>query len=252
VAQKLNCLAIPLSGGKVGSRGSGVKPYYEEAGIVIFHGDCREILPQLRPDAIITDPVWPNCPANAIVGHERPYELFQEFCELIPISVQRLAVILRNDCDPRFLHPVPARLHFIQAMWCQYVMPGYLGRILGGNELVYVFGTPIKFTAGRQVIPSVAPKAQPGDRPANGHPCSRALIHQRFVMNWCSDETELVCDPFCGSGTTLRAAKDHGRRAIGIEIEERYCEIAANRLRQGVLQLCEVSLPSIQSLSVPL
>ena len=199
-------------------------------GVVLYLGDCREIMPCIECDAIITDPVWPNVPPGLIAGSDRPFDLFKEFCGLIPSPVKRLAIEMRNDSDPRFLACVPGRFDFIQVMWCQYAMPGYLGRVLGGNETVYVYGTPVASQDGRRVIPSVSPKAQPGDRPPNGHPCSRALTHQIFVANWCSDLGETILDPFTGSGTTGVAAVKLGRKFIGIEIEPKYFDIACRRI----------------------
>jgi len=66
------------------------------------------------------------------------------------------------------------------------------------------------------------------------HPTQKPLS----IMKWCIEKSKsegIILDPFMGSGTTLRAAKDLGRKAIGIEIEEKYCEIAAKRLAQEVL-----------------
>jgi len=80
------------------------------------------------------------------------------------------------------------------------------------------------------------PIAQQWD--AQGHPCPKYLP---FWKKLIAADVKVALDPFCGSGTTLRAAKDLGRSAIGIEIEEKYCEIAAKRLSQEVLQFGEVA-----------
>jgi DNA modification methylase len=210
-----------------------MKPYYEHAGITIYHGDCRDV--ETAVDAIITDPVWPNAPANMFPNVEDPQLLFSEMFGFHVAT--RVAVVLRHDSDPRFLESVPKRYPFFRTIILPYVMPGYIGRKLGGDELAYCFGEPIKFQKGRQVIPGRAPSVQPDGRAANGHPCSRAEKHCDFLVTWWSDAGETICDPFMGSGTTLVAAKRLGRKAIGIEIEERYCEIAAKRLQQEALPL---------------
>ncbi len=189
----------------------------------LYLGDAIGIMPTLESyEVIITDPVWPNCPAGLIEGHDRPYELFSDFCNVIPTDLRQLVIVMRNDCDPRFLSPVPRRLRFQQVAWCQYVMPGYLGRVLGGNETVYAFGEAVKSAPGRRVIPSLSPKAQPDDRPPNGHPCSRALVHAEWITKWFSDAGETILDPFMGSGTSGIAAV--------IEIDPKFFDIACRRI----------------------
>ncbi|KKL63016.1 hypothetical protein LCGC14_2179420, partial [marine sediment metagenome] len=69
----------------------------------------------------------------------------------------------------------------------------------------------------------------------HGHPCPKPLRWMRWCIELGSNPDQTILDPFMGSGTTLRAAKDLSRFAIGIEIEEKYCEIAKRRMAQGVL-----------------
>jgi len=208
------------------------KPYYDEDGITIYHADCRDILCDLRADTIITDPVWPNATVP-LAGSDDPYRLLSN--ALWRTSCPRLAVQLGCDSDPRFLGAVPPHYPFFRTCWLELARVGYKGRLLMTGDVAYLFGRPPKPAPGQFVIPG-----RHIDTDSNGkqsdHPCPRKYGHVRWLVKWWSEEADTILDPFMGSGTTLRAAKDLGRKAIGIEIEERYCEIAVRRLAQGVLK----------------
>jgi hypothetical protein len=192
----------------------------------IFLGDCLKILPELPAvDVLITDPVWPNCPTGLLPGHENPFQLFQNTVDLIK-KPKRMVIVLRGDSDPRFLCAIPKDIVFFRSVLLPYALPGYIGRKLGGDEVAYCFGEPVKSTPGRRVIPGRATVAQPTDRKNNNHPCSRALPHFKWLVNWFSEPGETILDPFMGSGTTGIAALHSGRKFIGIEIVENYFNIA--------------------------
>lgn len=200
----------------------------------LYLGDCREIMPDFGGmDALITDPVWPNCPADTIPGWSDPAGLWESAWQVMP-DLQRAVVVMRHDSDPRFLAPVP--LPYVRAVILPYVMPGYIGRLLGGDELAYCFGAPVPSAPGRRVIPGRAPSCQPDGRKANGHPCSRAVKHFEFLVHWWSDPGEAVLDPFMGSGTTGVACAKLGRRFVGVEIDEGYFDIACRRIEEAYRQ----------------
>lgn len=208
-----------------------MKPYYEQDGITIYHGDARDVLPRVQYDVCITDPVWPNVHPD-IIGADDPFGLWDSTLPLLEVS--RLCVWLGCQSDPRFLRSVPGRLEFLRMCYLRRAVPSYNGRCLVTGDVLYCFGTWPTPLPGQTVLPgecSVTSKA----RLKLPHPAARNYEHAKWVAKWWSGEGEVIVDPFMGTGSTLRAAKDLGRRAIGIEVEEHYCEIAAERLRQGVL-----------------
>jgi site-specific DNA-methyltransferase (adenine-specific) len=225
-----------------------VRPYYTEPGVAIYHGDAREILPVLTAHAIITDPVWPNA-SKLLMGCDRPYELFAEMCAAIPPAFVRLVVQLGCNSDPRFLAPVPDRLKFFRACWLSVTPCHFRGRALYSADVAYAFGNP---PAGTGIIPGECNSNERSAFPRNAgrnrnpreheaieaalpHPAARKLRHVRWLVKHFAGPGDLVVDPFLGSGTTALACKAQGVPFIGIEIEERHCELAASRLSQETI-----------------
>lgn len=197
-----------------------LKPYYEHAGITIYHGDAREILPTLGPaDVIIVDPVWPNS-SPSLVGAERPYELFAEIAQHFPKVAKRAVVQLGCDSDPRILCGIPIEMKMFRVCWLEYACPTRKGRVLYTGDVAYVYGPPPKSRPGLRVISgrfmstrsdthrlSVKKHKEWGKPNPKTHPCPRRLQHLRWVVSRFADG--LVIDPCCGQGTTLKACQDH-------------------------------------------
>lgn len=216
-----------------------MKPYYESDGITIYHGDCREVLPLLDviPNVILTDPPWPlkTQRSDFMPGTGSAIKLWSEVSPLL--SADRLLLWLPIHCDPRdFLNPLEG-WPYLRAVYIRRAIPGYFGRVLMDGEWVHVLGQWPPSRKGRHVIPGGLAITYVKQDRHDGHPGPRSLIATKWLLQWWSDPGDLILDPFGGSGTTALAAKELGRKAILIEIHEPYCEIAAERLSQGVLDL---------------
>ena len=206
-----------------------MKPYYQHAGITIYHGDCREIMPTIRPvDLCLTDPPYAA----------KFNDLWGAF-DLIPLSVGRSIISL---CGHTQLPIALARLGQRWRYWWAIGMIQDACVPMIGSQCTVRWKPALWFVNERhdrvsETYPHDLYSGYPKDRAFNrsNHEWEQSLPWFMHWMRNLTREGEIVLDPFMGSGTTLRAAKDLGRRAIGIEIEEKYCEIAAKRLSQEVL-----------------
>jgi len=202
-------------------------------GITLYCDDARLILPLLKPvDVVLTDPVWPNSHPD-LAGAERPFELWSEILAVLPLH-HRLLVWLGCQSDPRFLRSVPVDKPFLRQCHLARSVPSYNGRCVITHDVLYAFGDWPPPKAGAITIPGEC-RATSIPKLRQRHPAHRNLKLAKWVFRWLVADTDTVLDPCVGSGTFLVAAKDRGVKMIGIEIEERYCQIAAARLRQGVL-----------------
>ena len=211
-----------------------MRPYYQHAGVTIWHGDCREIVTELGVyQTVVTDPVWPNSTPD-LEGADRPWDLLSE--SAAHWRCCRAAIHLGSTSDPRVLRAIPEALAFFRVVWLEYALPHPLGRVLYGADVAYLFGEPPASRPGRHLIGGMTKDSLGGGKESK-HPTPRKLSHAVWLVSRWSEPDDTVLDPFCGSGTTLLAAKNSGRKAIGIEIEEDYCEMVAQRLAQEVMSL---------------
>lgn len=194
-----------------------IEPYYDSGGITIYHGDCREIMPALvGVDAIVTDP---------------PY-LDGDLSDLLDVFLSLTDRVVLTPGKLESFNWIARRSPVWEYAWrCSGTRAnGGAAAFHVGFEPVLAYGFPVD-PLGTDVLDYPLQF----DPRAAGHPWPKPLpLMARLVASWAR-EGETVLDPFMGSGTTLRAAKDLGRRAIGIEINEQYCEIAVKRLAQEVL-----------------
>jgi site-specific DNA-methyltransferase (adenine-specific) len=209
-----------------------MRPYYEHAGITIFCGDCREILPQLSSGPILTDPPYGN-ETNYLSFNDDKETLQKLISDIAPLILSAPRALITPGIANIDLYPKP---EWILA----WFTPAGAGSGPWGFccwQPILAYGKDPYLTSGMGRRPDAIIATETSE--VNGHPCPKPLGVWKQLLKRLSPGDEIIIDPFMGSGTTLRAAKDLGRRAIGIEICEEYCEISAKRLSQEVFNFAE-------------
>lgn len=227
-----------------------MEPYYADDYVTVYHGDALEVLPELDPHGIkacITDPPYMIGAASAgsISGKVGTWadamnsaHWFAAWYQMVGAALSHdgvfwsflnwrtLPVVMRAAIDSRM--PITS-----MAVWDkEWIGPGGVQGLRPSYEMIALMCKP-GFSVENRGVADVF-RAKVGSYKPNGHPAEKptSIIQRIFDV---SSQPETVLDPFLGSGTTAVVAKVNGARCVGIEADERWCEVAASRLAQDVL-----------------
>ena len=211
-----------------------MKPYFEDESVTIYHGDCRELLDEMpRVDLVLTDPpygIGVSGKRNGQTSHRAIAPTYFNDEWDMPIE-QSLFDRVRTFAPKAIIwggnyYQTPRASGWL--VWEKQLKPGNFADC----ELAY---TTLQIAVRRFSYLWMGYWQEAGfRRQVRQHLTEKPIPLMKWCISLAKDVTSII-DPFMGGGTTLRAAKDLGVRAIGIEIEERYCEVAARRMAQQVL-----------------
>lgn len=209
-------------------------PYYQDDAVTIYHGDCRDLIRKIPEQItlVLSDPPY----GVGIEYGNGSVDDFTRWKNLIDVVLP----LCRNVAESTMIcsSKIEAEKHLWKHHNPDYRLCWYKGALPTRSFVGFKDWEPV-FVWGRCWTNPMhdhffAPTLDFG---TYGHPCPKSDEWAKWILARALPMNGRVLDPFMGSGTTLRAAKDLGRKAIGIEIEERYCEIAAKRMAQEVLPL---------------
>jgi len=210
-------------------------PYYSDAYVTLYHGDCRELLPSIEADVVVTDPPYGYAHASNRADSAWRDEPIAGDADLAArddmLAMWSGPAIVFGHCKTA----APAGANAV-LVWDKGLASGMGDLAMPWKpnwEHIYIIGRGFSGRRDSGVITghTVVTWTSKG----RSHPNMKPVSLMGDLIGKCPQGT--ILDPFAGSGSTLVAAKSLNRKAIGIEIEERYCEVAATRLRQEVLGL---------------
>lgn len=227
-----------------------MKPYYQDDWVTLYHGDCRKVLPTLDSvDLVFTDPPYKHNHVDgggfaAASRFHREGQLdgissfdLDQYANLLILAAPMLIAFHSRDLIPEYCQlAIQANRSYDLHVWHKTNAIPFTANTWK-SDIEYIALIWDKKPGWVQHHQSLHSKVwQSGINNGDSlHPTTKPIPLLQKYLRILSPVS--VCDPFAGSGTLLRAAKDLGIRSIGIEIDERYCEIAANRCRQEVLPL---------------